>query len=78
MLRLQHAQPEVDVEDVLRVRVSRLLRGAPIARSAHLGGEKRKHGSMDDGRIGHVQSVGRERRGEGVFFATRMEFERTR
>jgi len=78
VLRLQHGEPKVDVEKFLRVHMPRLLGDPSIVRRAHHGGEKREHGSMDRGRAGFVQSERWERCGEGVFFAARMEFKRTR
>jgi len=54
VLRLQHGQPEVDVEKFLRVYMPRLLGDPSIVGRAHHGGEKREHGSMDRGRAGFV------------------------
>ena len=54
VLRLQHGEPEMDVEKFLRVYMPRLLGDPSIVGRAHHGGEKREHGSMDRGRAGFV------------------------
>eukprot|EP00982_Pelagococcus_subviridis_P013591 31265-Pelagococcus_subviridis.AAC.23 len=78
VLRLHDAEPEVDVEKLWRVRVLGLQRNPSLARRAHIPGQVREHGPMEQGGARSVPRQRREPESADVLRAARVGLERAR